>query len=458
MLETTAVLDALPVAVYATDAEGLITYYNNAAAELWGRRPLLNRDKWCGSLRLYNADGSPLSHEECPMAQTLKRGEAVRGATAILEREDGARIPFMPYPTLLRGADGQVTGAVNVLADISERRRAEQESARLAAIVTTSDDAILSKSLDGVILSWNAGAQRIFGYEAAEMVGQSIFKIIPPDLHGEERHILAQLSQGERVDHYETTRIAKDGRRLHISLSVAPLKDQNGRVVGASKIARDITERKRHEQMLEYLVRELNHRVKNSLATVQGIANQTLRYSDSREEFVATFNRRIRAFARAHSLLLRQKLQGAELSELLRAEISGDNADERISYDGPLVSLDPDLTLQLALVLHELAANAHEFGALSAPEGRLAVSWEVESKAGERRLMLHWRESGGPRVTAPTGRGFGSQMIEKGLAAYRGEASLSFGADGVSCDIEVPLADVAIEQERPAVEDARVLD
>src|ERR1700687_2535815 len=151
----TELLDALPVAVYMTDAEGRITFFNQAAADLWGHRPQLGSDHWCGSWRLYWPDGRPLPHDECPMAVTLKEGRPVRGVDAIAERPDGTRVRFLPYPTPLRDASGQLIGAINLLVDVSERYQADLESARLAAIVASSDDAIISKTIDGQITSWN---------------------------------------------------------------------------------------------------------------------------------------------------------------------------------------------------------------------------------------------------------------------------------------------------------------
>src|SRR6478672_10954029 len=135
--------------------------------------------------------------------------------------------------------------------DITDRYLDELESSRLAAIVSSSDDAIITKTLDGTVTSWNAGATSIFGYEASEMIGQSITRIVPPDLHEEERQILARLARGERLQHYETVRIARDGRRVDISLTVSPLIGRSGKVVGASKIARDVTATKRAEAELQ---------------------------------------------------------------------------------------------------------------------------------------------------------------------------------------------------------------
>lgn len=436
-------LEALPVAVYTTDAEGRITFYNEAAAELWGHRPELGTSQWCGSWRLYWPDGRPLPHDECPMAQTLKEDRPVRGIEAIAERPDGTRIRFLPYPTPLHDTSGRLIGAVNLLMDITDRHRSEVESAQLAAIVASSDDAIVSKTLDGVITSWNAGASRIFGYDAGEMIGQSIMRIIPPELYGEEVQVLARLQKGERIDHYETTRVAKDGRCLNISLTVSPLRDKVGRVVGASKVARDVTERKQAEVLQRLLVEELNHRVKNTLATVQAIASQSLRRAKNPNDFVSSFTGRVQALAKAHAVLTQTTMQGADVMELMREQVMlGVSDDNRISCSGPVLVLDVQAAINLSLILHELATNARKYGALSVPNGRLSVNWEMRTNRG-RGLHLLWKESGGPKVTAPKTRGFGSTLIEHSLRGSGGEATTHYATDGVTCEIKLPLPDEA---------------
>ena len=435
-------LQALPLPVYTTDLEGRITFFNEAAVEFAGRRPDLG-EKWCVTWRLHHPDGTPMPHDQCPMAIAIKERRPVRGMEGIAERPDGAKVRFAPYPTPLLDTSGRATGAINVLVDQTDGYRIHEMSARLASIVETSDDAIVSKDLDGKVTSWNAGAGRIFGYDASEMVGQPITRIIPPELHEEERDILARLRRGERIDHYETVRVAKDGSRLDISLTVSPLLDKQGVVVGASKVARDVTERKRAEKLQRLLLDELNHRVKNTLATIQAISNQSLRHAKNPGDFVSSFSGRVQALARAHDLLTATKLQGANLVDIVREQVTlGELDDRRIRCSGPRLLLDPQVTVHLALVLHELATNARKYGALSVPDGRLAVHWEV--RASDRRsLCLVWEESNGPKVGAPQERGFGSTLIERTLSGYGGEATVRYNVAGVTCQITLPLAEQA---------------
>jgi PAS domain S-box-containing protein len=437
-----AILEALPAAIYTTDAEGRITFYNEAAVELSGRRPELGSDRWCVTWRLFRPDGTPLPHDACPMAIALKENRPIRGVEAIAERPDGSRVHFMPYPTPLHDRSGKLIGAVNLLIDVTEQRRAEADAARLAAIVDSSEDAIISKSLDGRITSWNAAATRILGYKAAEMIGQPIMSIIPPELRQEETAILARLRRGERIDHFETVRATKDGRRIHVSLTISPVRDKSGRIVGASKILRDITERKRAEETQKLLLGELNHRVKNTLATVQSIAAQTLRQAKSPSDFVPSFLGRIQALAGAHTLLTQANWQGADLTALVEDQLFvADTNAERITCAGPQIILEPQVALQLALVLHELGTNARKHGALAAGDGHISVNWAVE-EAPVRALHLRWRETGGvrPNRDPPPNPGFGTLLIERSMRSVEGgEAHMRFEADGISWTIKLPL-------------------
>ncbi|HEX2255493.1 MAG TPA: PAS domain S-box protein [Afifellaceae bacterium] len=439
MISDMHLIEALSVAVYTTDGEGRLTYYNDAAADLWGHRPELGTTRWCGSLRLYHPDGLPLAHDQSPLARSLAERQPVHGVEIMVERPDGRCISLLAVPSLLRDAAGQVTGGVNVLVEAQRHKQAEIESARLAAIVASSDDAIVSKTLDGIITSWNDAATRILGYEANEMIGTPITRIIPPELLSEEEEIIRRLRRGERVEHFDTVRLRKDGRRVHLSLTISPVHDRSGKVIGASKVARDITERKRAEELQGLLIGELNHRVKNTLAIVQSMASQSLRRAMAPGEFVSAFRGRLQALARAHELLVQAGMEGADLSEIVRNHVIMGPADStRTTLSGPGLVLGPELTTHMALVLHELATNARKYGALSVPTGRLSISWTVQSRGGQE-LILQWLESGVPKVSAPSSVGFGTMMIERSLEAHGGRSAIRFGGDGVECEIRLPL-------------------
>ena len=444
MTPNTELLDRLPVAVYTTDAEGRITYFNEAAAEFWGHRPEVGTDKWCGSWKLYWPDGEVLPHDECPMAVTLRTGVEVRGARAVAERPDGTRISFRPYPTLLRDSEtGAITGAMNLLMDLGPSLDAEATAARLAAIVESSDDAIISKTLDGKITSWNAAATRILGYTPEEMIGQSILKIIPDDLQDEEKHIIARIRQGDRIEHFDTVRVTKSGRKINLSLTVSPLKDGTGRVTGASKVARDISERKSNEELQRLLFNELNHRVKNTLATIQAIAGQSLRRASSPSQFVESFNGRVQSLARAHDLLVQTQMVGADLQSILREQVLlGGAESSKIRLTGPGVILDARAAVQLGMVLHELATNARKYGALASESGFLSVEWSVSSGT-PGILSLEWRESGLSNVRVPTQHGFGTVLIERSLQSNGGSAEMEYRKDGITCRIVLPVAELA---------------
>jgi PAS domain S-box-containing protein len=290
-------LDSLPAAAYTCDASGCITYFNRQAAELWGRSPRLNdpAERFCGSFRLYAADGSPILHEECWMALALRTGKEFNGRELVIERPDGRRRTVLAHANPILDERGAILGAVNVLIDITDRRRDERAQALLAAIVESSEDAIVSKTLDGVITSWNAGAEHLFGYTAAEAIGQHVTLIIPPDRLTEEDMILERLRRGERFDHFETIRRAKDGRLLNISLTISPIHDATGRVTGASKVARDISAQKQAEAAVveanrrkdEFLA-VLAHELRSPLAPLQN-AVEIIRSSPDRPDVVAEF-------------------------------------------------------------------------------------------------------------------------------------------------------------------------
>jgi len=432
-------LEALPAAIYTTDAEGHITFFNKAAVDMAGRTPQVG-DKWCVSWRLYRPDGSYLPHDQCPMAVALREDRPVRGEEAVAERPDGTRVPFVPYPTPLHDDSGKLVGAVNMLMDISDRKKAEAYEERLASIVKSSDDAIISMDAQGVIQTWNKGAQRLFGYEAEEIIGKPVSALYPPDRREEELVILDRIKSGEHIESYETMRLRKDGSRIDISLTVSPLRDRRGCVVGASKIARDVTERRRNEERRKLMVNELNHRVKNTLATVQSLAAQTFR-GENGNPARKRFESRLVALARAHDLLTRESWEGVDIQELLQEVINPLCVEpQRVHASGPPLLLRPKLALALSMAFHELCTNAAKYGALTTDEGRIKIEWLVGGGARGHHLYMRWQEIAGPAVEPPSRKGFGTRLLERALALeLGGEVNLSFAPEGVIFTIEAPL-------------------
>jgi PAS domain S-box-containing protein len=366
------------------------------------------------------------------MAIAIKERRSVRGMEAVAERPDGTRVPFEPYPTPLFDASGALIGAVNMLIDITDRKHAEEVKQRLSSIVQFSDDAIVSKNLKGIIESWNAGAERIFGYTACEAVGQSVEIVIPPDRLNEEPEILDRIRRGERIEHYETVRRRKDGSLIDISLTVSPILDANGKVIGASKIARDISERKRSEAHLSLLAREAEHRARNVLATVQATVHLTEAKTVS--EYKTAIEGRIQALANVHSLFIESRWTGAELRELIAKELApfrkGDGT--RIAIEGPALVLETSMAQTIAVVFHELATNAGKYGALSATKGRIGVSW-AHPEIG--RLVLCWTETGGPAVSRPNRKGFGTRVMTSMIHQAGGEIRFDWRPAGLACEV-----------------------
>ncbi|HET7308242.1 MAG TPA: PAS domain S-box protein [Gammaproteobacteria bacterium] len=333
--------------------------------------------------------------------------------------------------------------------EVARSRRAERAAQQLAAIVKSSDDAIVSKDTNGIIQTWNKGAQKLFGYRAEEVIGKSVTILIPPDRDDEEPMILARIRRGEAVDHYETVRQRKDGSLVDISLTVSPIHNSAGKVIGASKIARDISERRAAEAHRELLLREVNHRAKNMLHNVQSIAVQTLHNAKSQEAFKKVFLARLTALSHAHDLLARSNWRGASLAELVALELAPYRGGGPLNWtiDGCEVELEAKTALALGMAFHELATNAAKYGALSTTTGRLEIRWRVTPGAdGADMLHIDWTERAGPLVSKPSRRGFGSRLIEHGLAyELEAEVRLAFEPEGVNCTIDMPLTPMEME-------------
>lgn len=317
-------LDALPAAVYTTDAAGRLTFFNQAVVDFWGYRPELGSSYWCGSWRLYWPDGAPLPHDQCPMAIAIKENRPVRGLEAVAERPDGARVSFMPFPTPLRDGSGRLVGAVNMLVDVSERKRAEEHRA--------------------------------------------------------------------------------------------------------------------------LLIRELHHRVRNTLAMIQGMMGVTARLSSSIDEFQDAFIGRIAAVSKTHTALLESKSLAVSLADLLRNELGFHERDGRATLTGPDIELASDVAVPVAMALHELTRNAVRHGALAVPAGAVDVSWEIDPQSDRGRgkparvLRFDWIERNGTPAAASRRQGFGSRMLQLVLPAQTGaRVEQDCRADGLRLRAVIPL-------------------
>ena len=354
---------------------------------------------------------------------------------------------------VIRDHDGKVLRYAGVDLDITDRKKAEEAALRLVSIVESSDDAILGTDLDGVITSWNDAATRLYGYDPDEIIGQPVMVLVPDDRPDEEPGIIERIRGGDRVHHYETVRRRKDGGFVEISLTVSPIKDAEGRVVGASKIARDISERRRAEEQERLLLREMNHRIKNLFALASGVVTLSAHSAKTAPELAEMVGNRLGALARAHALTLPEitgtgtKIErSTTLAALLRAVLSPYVAAPHepaggMAIAGPEVLVGAKAATSFALLLHEFATNAAKYGALSSTAGAVSVEWSVD----DDRLNLTWRERGGPTLAhEPDFQGFGSRLIARILEdTFRGKISRDWARSGLTIRLSMPTDGLA---------------
>jgi PAS domain S-box-containing protein len=362
--------------------------------------------------------------EEALLIPFYVKGEAV--GTIWVVSHDGSR--------RFDAEDLRVMSNLGIFAATAYQALLSQNPAlHLAAIVESSDDAIISKDLDGVIKSWNNGAEKIFGYSAQETIGKSITMLIPAGRQDEEPQILERIRRGERVESYETVRQRKDRSLIDVSLTVSPVKDAQNKVIGASKIARDISERRRSEEQIRILAREAEHRAKNILATVQATVH--LSQSDTVEGLKEAIEGRIQALSNVHRLFVETRWRGAEIQKMVRDELAAysQGSESRVQFEGPILLLEPSAAQAIAVMIHELVTNAAKYGALSVKEGRVQVKWSSEPNG---RLFLHWVERGGPPVVPPTRKGFGTRLIEGMIEGQpKGHVRFDWRPEGLACEI-----------------------
>jgi PAS domain S-box-containing protein len=259
-----AIVESSNDAIISKDLTGHIMSWNGAAERLYG----YTAAEMIGQpvLRIVPRE---LHDEEERILAKVRAGERIEHFETMRVARDGRRIEVELTVSPVRNAAGAIIGASKVARDLRAVREADRTRATLAAIVTGSDDAIISKTLDGIVTSWNPAAERLYGFTSDEMVGQSILRIIPVHLYFEEEHILSKIRVGERIDHFETTRMRKDGSIVHVSLTVSPLRDSNGRLIGASKIARDITAQRDAQRKKDEFLAVLAHELRNPLAPIR---------------------------------------------------------------------------------------------------------------------------------------------------------------------------------------------
>lgn len=377
--------------------------------------------------------GSALSQDIATVLRDL--GSLEREA----ESEDGAAtylVRVKPY----RDLNNVIDGVVITLIDISERKRLERDQAHLAAIVASSEDAIISHDLEGTITSWNAGAEKIYGYTVSEMLGQPMSTLLDDVQVNEWPDNLARLRQGEPIADIDISRVTKGDRVIYVSLTISPMRDAHGIIIGASAVARDIAMRKLAEEHTKMLMAELDHRVNNILAVVSSVVSQTLKAGGTVEAARAEIEGRIQAISRAHGLLT--KLGGVEgsLRELVVTELQPYRQGANVTVSGDDVILSSRANLSIALAIHELATNSAKYGALSTKDGHLDVTWRVTGASGTPELEIIWLEVDGPPVAPPTRRGFGTKLIELSLVrGLKAKVNREFPESGVRCHISVPL-------------------
>jgi two-component system CheB/CheR fusion protein len=342
-----------------------------------------------------------------------------------------------------RELNNAVNGAVLTFVDITERKLHEHARSHLAAIVESSKDGIISHDLAGVITSWNAGAELLFGFTAAEAIGQVMNHL----LHGPQPehwpNLDATLANDQPVERFEAALMTKAGDALDVSITISPVREGDGRIVGASVVARDISERKATDRKAELLLGELDHRVKNILAVVSAVVSQTLSSGLTQEAFAVEVEGRIRAVAKAHSLLTHAGNGTLSLRDVIDTELAPyDRNHGHIVVHGPDVEMTPKAGLALAMAIHELTSNAAKYGALSTQQGHLTVISSLSAGDEGMMLSLDWTEAKGPTVVTPTRRGFGTSLIERALA-YELDATVtrSFAASGVVCQFLIPLTE-----------------
>lgn len=454
------VLDLLPIATFISDARGVILQYNRRAVEIWGRapKPGQTHDEFNESNRFRMLDGTPVARSL--LSEVLATGKPVRDAERIVERADGTTTIVSVSIDPLRNAKGELVGAVNCFTDITERKRVDgaleqsrlhalEQEQRLAATYEHAAIGITEIAPDGRLIRVNEATCAITGFSREELLSVRLFTHTHPDDADPDRDAFRKQVAGE-LDFYSVEKrlVRKDGRVIWLSVRSSPVRDADGHLLYIVRVIQDITERKGAEQRAKLLIDELNHRVKNTLATVQSLASQTARGAPTPQDFRERFEGRLIALSKAHDQLTQHHWESADLRDLLSGSFAPypGAVPGRVSLRGEDIVLRPRAVLTLAMAVHELVTNAVKYGALSVPGGRIEIRWQpVEEPEGRKFLRIDWVEEGGPTVVEPQQRGFGSKLIEGSIAAeLGGRARLTYAPEGLRCEMMIPLEAVTV--------------
>jgi len=321
--------------------------------------------------------------------------------------------------------------------------------AYLAAIVDSSFDAIVSKNLNSVITSWNKAAEHLFGYTADEAIGRSVMMLIPDDRREEETEIISRIRRGEPMPTFETIRVRKDGSLVPVSITVSPIRNAAGKIVGASKIARDITASKESERRIRFLMREVNHRVKNQFAVILSMVRETGRRTTDPVEFEQRVRDRIMALSRSHDLLVNSDWAGASLHELVDEHLKPFGRETQVVAEGPPILLSSNAVQHLGMALHELGTNSAKYGALSSDDGQLSIRWTIVAREdGLKDFHFEWNETyppmTGERRYDPARKGFGTVVLQRVTPqSLGGHSQMKRDKGSVTWSLDAPVEIVA---------------
>lgn len=427
------VLDALPAAIFMVDAAGKLTYVNNAAVELLGHKPRIGEDDWHTTFRLFSLDGQEMSYETRPMTTVLKQNRAVWGVEAQTARADGSLMPVMLFPTPIRDKRGNLSGAVNMFVDMSDRKQAE-DMFRIA--VEASPSGMILADNAGQIVLVNGAAAQLFGYSESELMSLTIEDLVPARIKEEHVGFRNDYARQPEVREMGAGRelfgLRKDGIEVPVEIGLNPIRANQEAMILSTII--DISERQRADEREKLLVRELQHRSNNIFATVQAVVARSLSGDRTLHQTQKTLEARLAALARSYQLLNESEWSAVSLGEIVRAALEpfGDRAE----IVGDIVTLETGEAQNFSLVLHELATNAAKYGAFSVREGKVEVRWSLLASDDDLQLQFDWRERGGPAVAPPSRQGFGTSLLSRVFP----ETQLDFASDGLRCRINKRLS------------------